>query len=62
MKYIISYRETSIKSIFERSNVMRMTKCNGLWKCTIKKDNIEFYTNTMSEAIEISWKLGDIND
>lgn len=63
MKYIISYWETSIKSIFERSNVMRMTRCsNGLWKCIIKKEKIEFYTNTMSEAIAIAWKLGGIND
>ncbi|XGU46895.1 hypothetical protein ACEXAJ_11270 [Fusobacterium necrophorum subsp. funduliforme] len=42
---------------------MRMTRCsNGLWKCIIKKEKIEFYTNTMSEAIAIAWKLGGIND
>lgn len=36
-----------------------MTKCNnGLWKCTFK--NLEFYTSTMSRAITIAWKLGDV--
>ncbi|CAL7869447.1 hypothetical protein [Fusobacterium necrophorum] len=35
---------------------MKMQKCkNGLWKCTFK--NLEFYTSTMSGAIEIAWRM-----
>lgn len=38
---------------------MRMTKCsNGLWKCSFK--DLVFYTSTMSVAIAIAWKLGEV--